>query len=79
MEKKSITSKQCKAARDLLGWKQDNLSKIAGLGITTIREFESKNRKLTTRTLRDIKTTFEEAGITFINEDGEIGVKLKSS
>ena len=71
-----ITAKQCRAARELLGWKQTDLSDISEIGIATIADFERGSRDPIKRTLKEIRRNFEEAGIEFINEDG-IGVKLK--
>jgi len=72
-----ITSKQCRAARELLGWKQTDLSDASGIGIATIADFERGSREPIKRTLKDIRRNFEEAGIIFIN-NGEIGVKIDS-
>ncbi len=71
-----ITPKQCRAARELLGWKQTDLSDVSGIGIATIADFERGSREPIKRTLKDIRRNLEGAGIEFINEDG-IGVKLK--
>lgn len=73
-----ITPKQCRAARELLGWKQTDLSGVSGIGIATIADFERGSREPIKRTLNDIRRNLEESGIEFINEDG-IGVKLKSN
>jgi len=69
----SITPKQCKAARELLGWKQSDLQEKSKLGIETIGNFERGTGNQTERTMADIKRTFEEAGIEFINDDKKIG------
>ena len=78
MEKIVITPNQCKAARDLLEWKQTDLAEKSTIGITTITEFERGLRELAVRTMKELKRTFEEAGIEFINDDQRIGaVRLK--
>ncbi len=74
-KKPAITSKQCKAARDLLGWKQSDLSEKSEIGESTIADFERGVRTPFARTLRDIRIALEEAGIVFIN-NAEIGVKI---
>lgn len=71
-----ITAIQCKAARNLLGWKQSDLSKRSEIGESTIADFERGVRVPFPRTIRDIKITFEESGIKFINDENAIGVKL---
>ena len=73
MEKIVITPNQCKAARDLLEWKQTDLAEKSTIGITTITEFERGLRELAARTMKELKRTFEEAGIEFINDDKKIG------
>ena len=78
MTKITITPNQCKAARNLLEWKQTDLAEKSAIGITTITEFERGLRELAPRTMKELKRTFEEAGIEFINDDQKIGaVKLK--
>ncbi|MFT5703950.1 MAG: transcriptional regulator with XRE-family HTH domain [Rickettsiales bacterium] len=74
-KKLPITPKQCKAARDMLGWTQENLSEKSEIGESTIADFERGFRTPFARTLRDIKNTFEKAGIEFINEDRVVGLK----
>jgi transcriptional regulator with XRE-family HTH domain len=73
MEKIIITSEQCRAARELLRWKQIDLAQKSGISTATIADFEREYRKLSKRTITDIKRTFEEAGIEFINDDQKIG------
>ncbi len=74
-KKPPITARQCKAARDLLGWKQSDLSNKSEIGESTIADFERGVRTPFARTLRDIRIAFEEAGIVFIN-NSKIGVKI---
>lgn len=76
IESKTITPEQCRAAREMLNWKQDHLAKLSGTATATIGGFETKLRKPMQRTLRDIRYTFEEAGIKFIDDENENGVSL---
>jgi len=73
-----ITAKQCRAARELLGWKQIDLSNFSGIGMATIADFERESRQPIERTLNELKRSFEEAGIKFINKEDWLGVKLKN-
>ncbi len=66
----SFTSGQCRAARALLGWSQDELSELSKVAKKTIADFERGARQPYERTLRDIRQTLEEAGIEFIPENG---------
>jgi transcriptional regulator with XRE-family HTH domain len=74
-----ISPTQCKAARELLEWKQEYLSEVSNVGHATISKFERKISNPTFKTLNDLKKTFEEAGIIFLNSNDEVGVKLKIS
>ena len=74
----AITPNQCKAARDLLGWKQSDLSAKSSIGESTIADFERGAREPAVRTLRDIRVAFEDAGIKFINDEAWLGVKLST-
>jgi transcriptional regulator with XRE-family HTH domain len=73
-----IRPNQCKAARDLLGWKQSDLSEKSSIGESTIADFERGAREPTSRTIRDIKAAFEEMGIKFISDEAWLGVKLST-
>lgn len=72
----TITSNQCRAARELLGWTQGDLQRKSKLGIETIGNFERGIGNQTSRTLDDIKRAFEGAGIEFIDDQKGKGVKL---
>lgn len=74
----AITPNQCKAARDLLGWKQSDLSAKSSIGESTIADFERGARSPAVRTLRDIRGAFEAVGIEFILDDSYIGVNLST-
>ena len=73
----AIAPNQCKAARDLLGWKQSDLSAKSSIGESTIADFERGAREPAVRTLRDIRVAFEDAGIKFISDEAWLGVKIK--
>ena len=65
-----ISPNQCKAARALLGWTQEQLAVTAGIGISTVREFELGQRKPIARNRQAILDAFSTAGIEFIDENG---------
>ena len=65
-----ISPNQCKAARALLGWTQEQLAVTAGIGISTVREFELGQRKPIARNRQAILDAFSAAGIEFIDENG---------
>jgi transcriptional regulator with XRE-family HTH domain len=75
-----LESAQIRAARALLGWKQDDLAKAAKVGVATIRRIEGQDGPMMgyISTLTRIESAFEDAGIRFLDKDteGGIGVRL---
>lgn len=60
---------QCRAARALLDWTQQDLSDTTGLSKVTIRAFEKGGEmRDSNRTL--LRLTFEKAGVQFIDTNG---------
>jgi transcriptional regulator with XRE-family HTH domain len=74
-----IEPAQIRAARALLGWRQEDLSKAAGIGTATVRRIESANSSATSyvSTLSRIQASLEAAGILFIDDDGNAGIGLR--
>jgi transcriptional regulator with XRE-family HTH domain len=74
---------QIRAARALLGWRQDDLARAADVGIATIRRIEILRGPVTgyVSTQLSIQQAFERAGIRFIDADGSggIGIRLVSA
>jgi len=78
-----VTPDQMKAARTLLGWSIDRLSACSDTSYHMVRTFEQTGRVRTiqgrldlTDPLAAIRTTLEEAGIEFTDEDAP-GVRLR--
>ena len=64
-------------ARAALGWNAKELAQRVGVAGNTINRFENGSDTYGD-TLRKIQRVFEEAGITFIDENGGgVGVRLK--
>ena len=76
-ENLKISISQCKASRGFLGWSQKDLAKMVGCAEKTISDFEKGNREAQARTLKDIRTTFENEGIIFEENDEFLTVRLK--
>ena len=75
----NITFQQCRAARALLGWSQDQLAEAAKVAKATIANFEAGKRVPYDRTLADLQAALEKAGVQFIPQNGGgAGVRLKS-
>lgn len=67
---------QSRAARGLVDWSQTDLSKAAGVSLSTVRDFELSKRTPIANNLNSIQRALEEAGVVFTN-GGEPGVKLR--
>ncbi|WP_080986728.1 helix-turn-helix domain-containing protein [Acetobacter pasteurianus] len=75
-----ITPPQCRAARALLNWSQNQLEEAARVAKKTIADFEREARTPYPRTLSAIRTALETAGVEFIEENGGgAGVRLRRS
>jgi len=66
---------QCRAARALLNWSQAELSEKASVSKQTLVDFERGARQPYPRTLADIRSALEAAGVEFTNGDSP-GVRL---
>jgi transcriptional regulator with XRE-family HTH domain len=71
---------QIRAARALLGWRQEDIAEAAKISVATIRRIESQEELLTGNisTLLKIQAAFEQAGIQFIESDemGGFGLRM---
>lgn len=73
----TISPAQCRAARGLLEWSQDELAKAAGVGLSTVRDFEKGRRQPIANNMAAIRSALEKAGLDFIPENGGgAGVRL---
>lgn len=74
-----ISSAQSRAARGLLAWTQVDLATAAGIGLSTVRYFETGLREISPEMAKQIEKTLERAGVVFIAENGGgAGVRLKT-
>ena len=58
-----LSSEQCRAARAWLGWSQENLSKRASVGLSTLKDFENGKRTPMRNNLEAMRRVLEGAGI----------------
>jgi transcriptional regulator with XRE-family HTH domain len=75
-----ILPEQCRAARALMDWSQQELAKRATVARKTIADFELGQVRPYPRTLRDVVAAFEVAGIAFLPPEEGVcgaGVRLK--
>ncbi len=70
---------QCRAVRAWLGWTQEELAQMAGVGLSTLKDFEKADRKTIPAIVNQIQRMFEEVGVEFTrDEDAQrIGMSIK--
>jgi transcriptional regulator with XRE-family HTH domain len=74
-----VTSAQCRAARGLLDWSQQELAEKAGIGVVTVRQLEGGTHEPRRATLDVVRRCLEAAGIEFIAPNGGgPGVRLRT-
>ena len=74
-----LQSAQIRAARALLGWRQEDLAKASKIGLATIARIEQGKGMVQGNfsTIMKIQQTLESEGITFIDDPANgIGVRL---
>lgn len=74
-----LQAAQIRAARALLGWRQEDLAKVAKAGLATIARIEQREGPAQghTSTIIRIQAALERAGVRFFeDEQGGFGVRL---
>lgn len=75
-----ITPAQCRAARGLINWSQQQLADAARVGVVTVRQFETGASQPRNATLDVLQRALEAAGVIFVAENGEgPGVRLRKA
>ena len=73
-----ITAAQCRAARALIEWSVDDLSRSSKVDAKTIENLEMRYHHPTDDDKRRLRVALEEGGVIFIPENGGgAGVRLK--
>jgi transcriptional regulator with XRE-family HTH domain len=73
-----ISSAQCRAARGLLDWSQQELAQRARVGVVTVRQLEAGTHRPRRATLEVVRRCLESGGVEFIDENGGgAGVRLR--
>jgi ribosome-binding protein aMBF1 (putative translation factor) len=76
----ALTASQCRAARALIDWSQQQLSQAASIDVQTVADFEARSRPADETTRRRLRAALEAAGVMFIAENGGgAGARLKYS
>ena len=72
-----MTPSQCRAARALIDLTQPKLAETAGIGLSTVVDFERSRRSVSSDAAGAIQRALEAAGVEFTNGD-QPGVKMKA-
>jgi len=75
-----MTPTQCRSARALIGWTQDDLARSAEVGEVTLRQFERGRRRASPCDPKGVAArALEEASVKFIdaNKGGGPGIRLR--
>jgi len=68
----NLTPEQCRAARGLLDWTQEELAERAEVSRSTIRDFENGRHCLQATTAAQVVAALEKGGVLLIPSD-EVG------
>ena len=75
-----MTPAQSRAARALIDWTQPKLAEKAGLGLSTIVDFERERRSVADQSVKAMRAALEAVGVIFVDENGEgPGVRLRKA
>jgi transcriptional regulator with XRE-family HTH domain len=64
----SMTPAQCRAARALLQWSQDDLAREAGINAVTLRNYENGKTAAQRASIRVLRQALEKAGAVFLDD-----------
>lgn len=67
-----MTPRQCRAARALLGWKQNRLAHQAGISLSAVAQFEGGQTQTYPRNIEAMESALNRAGVRFIRTYGVI-------
>jgi transcriptional regulator with XRE-family HTH domain len=73
-----MRSAQCRAGRALLEMTQTQLASLAGIGLSTVVDFEKERRQVSAAAVEAIQMALNRAGVEFIEQNGGgPGVRLR--
>jgi transcriptional regulator with XRE-family HTH domain len=72
-ERAPITPSQIRAGRALLDWSQEQLAEAAGVGLSTVRDYEKERRGGEVAGLKAIRRALENRDVLFLPSEGDAG------
>ncbi len=69
----SMTPAQCRAARALLQWSQEDLARKAGINAVTLRNYENERTMAQRASFAVVRQAFETAGVDLTEQGHGIG------
>jgi transcriptional regulator with XRE-family HTH domain len=75
-ENVEITPAQCRGARGIIDFTQPELASKAGLGLSTVIDFERSRRPVSAKAIAAIRAALEAAGVEFTNGE-QPGVRMR--
>jgi len=76
---RTFSPEQCRAARGLLDWTQDELATVARVSRSTVRNFECGRHGLSRGSEKLLVSALEAAGVRFLADQEGPGVRLTSA
>ncbi|KZK97461.1 hypothetical protein PsAD5_02310 [Pseudovibrio sp. Ad5] len=73
----TITAAQCRAARSLLEWSQDDLATNARVSRATVADFEANSRRPMRNNLTSMENCMFAGGVDFLSETDGLGVGVR--
>lgn len=68
-----ITPAQIRAGRALLDWSQEQLAEAAGVGLSSVRDFEKERRGSEVAAVKAIRQALENHNVLFLTGEGDNG------
>jgi transcriptional regulator with XRE-family HTH domain len=72
-----MTPRTCHAGRALLKWSRADLAREAGVGISTVNDFELERREVSDETVMKMKAALQVGGVEFTGTKHQPGLRLK--
>ena len=74
-----MTPAQCRAARAMLEMTQPDLGGRAGVGLSTVVDFERERRAVSAGSVSKLRAALEAAGVEFLDNGAGPGVRLRKA